>query len=85
MVGEVTGKDLYDQLGKATLEDKSYDFFIYVDGEDRYSATDGTAGVSTVFNKTQMNKNNKAAVGGTGTGVLTQVFVDVDTTTLPSP
>ena len=77
-VGEVTGKDLYDQLGKATLEDKSYDFFIYVDGEDRYSATDGTAGVSTVFNKTQMNKNNKAAVGGTGTGVLTQVFVDVD-------
>ena len=76
--GEVTGKDLYDLLGKSTIEDKDYDFFIYVDGEDRYNASNGASGVNTVFNKTQMNKNNKAGVGGTGTGVLTQVFLDAN-------
>ena len=67
---EVTGADLYNLLGKSTVED--YDFTVAVDG-----ITDSKVD-SNVFNKTSINKNNKKAVGGTDTGVLTQVFQDTD-------
>ena len=67
---EVTGKDLYDLLGKTIIED--YDTVVYIDGVDDVKVD------ANVFNATAMNKNNKAGVGGTGDGVLTQVFVDSD-------
>ena len=69
-VGKVTGRDLYDLLGKSVVED--YETFVAIDGvEDK-------ADNSNVFNKTAMNKNNKKAVGGTGTGVVTEVYVNND-------
>ena len=72
---EVTGKDLYDLLGKSTIED--YDVSVYVDGETEKSVlTQGSK--SAYFNETYMVKNNKDKVGATGDGVLTQVFVDSD-------
>ena len=67
---KVTGKDLYDLLGKTIIED--YDTVVYIDGVDDVKVD------ANVFNATAMNKNNKAGVGGTGDGVLTQVFVDSD-------
>ena len=67
---KVTGKDLYDLLGKTIIED--YDTVVYIDGVDDVKVN------SNIFNATAMNKNNKAGVGGTGDGVLTQVFVDSD-------
>lgn len=82
---EVTGKDLYDLLGKSTIDSiakdgkdgkDEYSLTVTVDGEDRYSKDEGVKGVKTVFNETNMNRNNKSGVGGTGNGVLTQVFVD---------
>ena len=67
---KVTGKDLYDLLGKTIIED--YDTVVYIDGVDDVKVN------SNIFNATAMNKNNKAGVGGTGDGVRTQVFVDSD-------
>jgi len=67
---EVTGADLYNLLGKSVVDD--YDFNIAIDG-----ITDSKID-SKVFNKTNINKNNKKAIGGTDTGVLTQVFQDTD-------
>jgi len=68
---EVTGKDLYDLLGKSILDE--YKPYIYVDGID-----DPTVGLKTVFTVADLNKNNKKGVGDTGKGVLTQVFVNPD-------
>ena len=67
---EVTGADLYNLLGKSVVDD--YDFNVAIDG-----ITDSKVD-SNVFNKTNINKNNKKAIGGTDTGVLTQVFQDTD-------
>ena len=67
---EVTGADLYSLLGKSVVED--YDFNVAIDG-----IADSKVD-SDVFNKTNINKNNKKAIGGTDTGVLTQVFQDTD-------
>jgi len=80
-VGKVTGVDLYNLLGASTIKD--YDLTVTVDGisdPDVYDAItnarkDGS-NTSVVFNATDLNRNNKAAIGGTGTGVLMQVFVD---------
>ena len=69
-VGEVTGKDLYDLLGKSVVED--YKTFVAIDGVEDEAVN------SNVFNKTAINKNNKKAVGGTGTGVVTEVYVNND-------
>ena len=75
-VGEVTGKDLFDLLGATTLKD--YTTYAFVDGV----WTDGTGAKTALgnayFNAADMNKNNKAGVGATGTGTLTQVYVDHD-------
>ena len=68
---EVSGKDLYDELGKSTVED--YDFTITIDGE-----TESKVLGDAYFTVKDLNKNNKDGVGATGNGVLTQVFVDND-------
>ena len=75
-VGEVTGKDLFDLLGTTTLKEyTTYAFIdgVWTDGDDAKAAL-GNA----YFNAADMNKNNKAKVGETGTGTLTQVYVDHD-------
>ena len=77
---EVTGKDLYDLLGSRIIKD--YTFQITIDGVDIDEET-GTAKNSAVlksagsyFDEGHLNQNNKTAVGLTGKGVLTQVFVE---------
>ena len=68
---EVYGADLFNLLGKSVVDD--YDFNIAIDG-----ITDSKLD-ARVFNKTNINKNNKKdPVGGTDLGVLTQVFQDTD-------
>ena len=59
----VTGKELYDVVGK-TAHDK-YDFYSYVDGKE-----------SKLYE--EISRNNKGDVSETGNGALTQVFVDTD-------
>ena len=65
---KVTGKDLYDLLGTNTVN--TYNFYVAVDGVDDYTIDDD------VFDEDAINRSNGSAVGGTGNGVLTQVFVD---------
>ena len=59
----VSYRDLYDLLGRSNLED--YDFEFYVDG---FESSDVTA--QSILNRTTSDINHS------GTGVLTQVFVD---------
>ena len=66
---KVTGKDLYDLLGKATIED--YDFEMYIDGEYEKAVLD-----NAYFTEGNLIRTNTEGVGATGNGVLTQVFVD---------
>jgi len=85
---EVTGKDLYDLLGSDTI--KNYSFDVTIDGVSIDEKT-GTTDNNTVlkdgtnnsgkpyFDETFMAKTYKSGVGGTGKGVLTQVFVNADT------
>ena len=68
---EVTGKDLYDVLGKSTVD--SYDFLISVDGE-----TEKDVLGNAFFTEKNILRSNTKAVGETGNGVLTQVYVDAD-------
>jgi hypothetical protein len=79
-VGEVTGKDLFDLLGSTTLKD--YTTYAFIDGV--WTDGDGAEAAlgSAYFNAADMNKNNKAKVGDTGTGTLTQVYVDHDKETI---
>ena len=69
---KVTGRDLYDLLGKSIIDDYSFD--IYVDGETAESVLDGA-----FFTKADLTRSNDDAVGDTGNGVLTQVYQDIDT------
>ena len=69
-VGEVTGKDLYDLLGKTVVED--YKTFVAIDGVEDKAVN------AKIFTAAAMNKNNKTAVGGTGDGVVTEVYVNND-------
>ena len=64
----VTGKALYEALGKNTVE--TYDFSVFVDGAEKDAIAKEIA------------KNNKADLASTGNGVLTQVFVDNDKETV---
>ncbi|MBM6682165.1 hypothetical protein, partial [Pseudoflavonifractor capillosus] len=59
----VTGKELYDVVGK-TAYDK-YDFESYVDGEE-----------NGLYK--EISRNNRSDVSNTDNGALTQVFVDTD-------
>ena len=67
---EVSSKDLYDLLGKSTLADYTMD--VYIDGEDDVKVN------SDIFTASDISKNDKTAIGGTGNGVLTEVYVDTD-------
>mgnify|MGYP000376646572 FL=1 len=60
----MTGKALYEALGKNTVE--TYDFSVFVDGAEKDAIAKEIA------------KNNKSDLTSTGNGVLTQVFVDND-------
>ncbi len=64
---KVTGAMLYDLFGSDILA--KAEFRIYVDGETRQDVLDGA-----FFTAAGMTSGNKEAVGGTGRGVLTQVF-----------
>ena len=59
----VTGKDLYDVIGKTAFD--NYEFESYVDGAE-----------SDLYE--EISRNNKDDVSETGNGALTQVFVDTD-------
>ena len=69
---KVTGDTLYNLLSRNTVE--NYKFEIVIDGE--YEQPKGAD--NYWFTKNAINRNNDAGVGGTGNGVLTQVFVDND-------
>ena len=73
---KVTGKDLYDLLGRSVVENDDYTLTVYIDGESDVAYNDA------IFNMTQINRNNKATLGETGNGVLTEVFVDNDAETV---
>ena len=64
----VTGKELYNALGKNTVE--KYDFSVFVDGAEDDSLAKAIA------------KDNKDDLTFTGKGALTQVFVDNDAETV---
>ena len=72
---EITGRDLYDLLGKSTIEE--YGFDIYVDGidaiEDNRDILD-----AAYFTGGNLVRGNTDVVGETGNGVLTEVYVDTN-------
>ena len=70
---KVTGDTLYDLLTRNTVI--NYDVDVFIDGETTAPAS---SVASRWFTKNAINRNNDAAVGGTGNGVLTQVFVNDD-------
>ena len=65
---KVTGRELYDLLGSNVVD--NYDLTVTIDGVTDHDI-DGA-----IFNWSSVNRNNKAGVGETGNGVLTQVYVD---------
>ena len=69
---KVTGRDLYDLLGKSTIEE--YDFYITVDGETAPETL--KKGDNAYFTEGNLVRTNTNGVGATDKGVLTQVFVD---------
>ena len=66
---KVTGRDMYDLLGRNVVD--TYTFFISVDGETDRDVLD-----NAYFSENQITRSYTNAVGETGNGVLTQVFVD---------
>ena len=68
---EVTGKDLYDLLGRNVIEE--YSFEIYIDGEQ-----DEDVLGDAYFTEGNLIRSNTKTVGDTGNGVLTEVYVDND-------
>ena len=84
-VGTVTGKDLYDLLGKTVIND--YTIEVALDGVTDPAIVRAVRGLDTaggkknvdfVFDKDDINRSNNGSLGDTGVGVLTQVFVDPD-------
>ena len=86
---EVTGRDLYDLLGSALLNDEDMDLEYYVNGVEPVNAcamdsfvfdtdhpNDGKHNITK--NNNTILRSNQNAVGFTGRGVLTQVFIDKD-------
>ena len=69
---EVTGRDLYDLLGSATINDEDYTFSISIDGE-----TEENILGDAYFDRGNLIRSNTTGVGDTGRGVLTEVYVDV--------
>ena len=73
---KVTGQNLYELLTKNTVD--NYNFRIAIDGvyTDEVASTADLLGA--YFSQADLYRTNKDAVGRTGNGVLTQVFVDTD-------
>lgn len=67
-VGKVTSKDLCNLLGASAL--RNNELAVYIDGVADNSVN------SDVFDVTELTRAGTNAVGKTGNGVLTQVFVD---------
>ena len=65
---KVTGRDLYDLLGSNVVD--TYDIRVAIDGVVDHDIN------GNIFDETAINRSNKAAVGATGNGVLTEVYVD---------
>ena len=65
---KVTGRELYDLLGSNVVD--AYDVKVTIDGVTDHDIN------NAIFNETAINRNNKAGVGATGNGVLTEVYVD---------
>ena len=68
----MTGKELYDLLGK------DYDVQITIDGVDVEDKDASTILGDAYFTQGNLVRTNTNGVGGTGKGVLTQVFVNPD-------
>ncbi len=77
---KVTGRTLYEKLGASVL--KEYTLDIAIDGvstkDKNASLILGDENHGPWFDEADLNRNNNVGVGGTGNGVLTQVFVDND-------
>ena len=74
---KITGRTLYDLLGSEIISD--YKFTITIDGETEKEILNSVANAEKAeyfFDTTAMKHANTNQVGGTGNGVLTQVFVD---------
>ena len=65
---KVTGRELYDLLGSNVVD--TYDVKVTIDGVTDHDIN------NAIFNETAINRSNKAGVGATGNGVLTEVYVD---------
>ena len=68
---KVTGKTLYDLLGKSIIDE--YDLTVHIDGR-----TGSKDDVDGMFDKSDLYRANDSKIGKTGNGVLTQVFVNPD-------
>lgn len=79
---KVTGGTLYDLLTRSTVND--YSLTVVIDGvyKEDIGATVLDSTVGRWFDKNDINRNNQVTLGGTGNGVLTQVFVDNDADTI---
>ena len=84
---EVTGRELYDLLGSSLINDSDIDLVYYFNGDQPDDDTilpswvvgGSYTGDKDISKETQaIRRNNQDAVGFTGDGVLTQVFVDKD-------
>ena len=67
---KVTGKDLYELLTASTIKD--YDAVIAIDGETEERVLTGYG----YFTPANLIRSNTEAVGKTGNGVITEVYVD---------
>ena len=61
----VSGKDLYNLLSSAVINDKEYSFDYYVDGDE-----------SSIITKATMTRSHDKDYETTGNGVLTEVYLD---------
>ena len=78
---KVTGKDLYELIGKGTIDDNAYDFYIAIDGETEKEVLNSQTNVQKdqyFFDRGSLLRTNTNQVGGTGNGVLTQVYIDTE-------
>ena len=80
----VSGRDLYDLLGSATIRD--FELEVYVDGhEANNTGTNGTdysqynyPGSDEEIISAELKRSNTDDLGITGNGVLTEIFIDKD-------
>ena len=75
---KVTGKDAYDLLKSGVIKDN--DLEVYVDGVDAKGEGTLSGSFTTIkrFDKDDMVRSNTTALGATGDGVVTKVYLDTD-------